>query len=126
MIQECAILIITPFILEGASWFFVLLNNNYPTDMPDAFVSVSLMIGLIEFIIIAAFFYEINRTIIQKAGRTKRRTKITLILASISTGVGFIVILFIFLNLPKADYRVILFLGIFGIMFIFFGLNWIY
>jgi len=122
--HDYSILIIIPFILEGAIWFFVLLNNNYPDLMSDAFLSLTLTGLLIELIVIIAIFSEIDRAIDDKI-RTRNGRKKTVILASPVFIIGILVIIWAIM-LQDTDIRIQLMSSVFGISIIFFSSKWIY
>lgn len=122
--RDYSILIIIPFFLEGAIWFFVLLNNNYPDLMPNAFLSITLTGLLIELIIIIAFFSEIDRALDDKIRTRSGRRKI-MILASPLFIFGILIIVWTF-TMKSSDLRIQLMSGVFGISVVFFSSKWIY
>lgn len=124
IIHDYSILIIIPFIFEGAIWFFVLLNNNYPDLMPNAFLSITLTGLIIELIVIIAFFSEIDRAIDDQIQSRKRRRN-TVILAIPVFIFGLIIILWTII-MQNPDIRVQLISGVFGISMVFFSSKWIY
>jgi len=125
ILRDCSILIILPFILVGAIWFFVLLNNNFPDLMADAFLSITLTGVMIELIIIVAILSEIDRAVGEAVKIRKMRT---LILTGFSLGVGilFILLAAVLVSFQNVDLRVLLMAGIFGIIVILFSFKWIY
>jgi hypothetical protein len=61
VIRDCAILIIIPFFYQAAGWFLSLLISAFPDMSANAFITIMMIILLIQFISLLALSANINQ-----------------------------------------------------------------